>query len=162
MDMYMFVLDPLMGWDLAWSSSYWVEDLHSSDVCIRGLSRLNFRAEDPRGWSRCFYIVFLLGFFSKADLREGDHGELNLPGVDDPHLSTDTVIEFQRIFRFVWVVYWCDNIQCLHVGFVYRDIIADSLIAGGDYMVGGYNQTIEIDESMFGMYIWWHLNCCCI
>ena len=45
------------------------------------------------------------------------------------------------------------NIQCLHVGFVYRDIIADSLIAGGDYMVGGYNQTIEIDESMFGMYI---------
>ena len=38
-------------------------------------------------------------------------------------------------------------------GFVYRDIIADSLIAGGDYMVGGYNQTIEINESMFGMYI---------
>ena len=51
MDMYMFVLDPLMGWDLAWSSSYWVEDLPSSDVCICGLSRLNIRAEDPRGWS---------------------------------------------------------------------------------------------------------------
>ena len=41
-----------------------------------------------------FILYFLLGFFSKADLREGDHGELNLPGVDDPHLSTDTVIEF--------------------------------------------------------------------
>ena len=37
--------------------------------------------------------------------------------------------------------------------FYLRDIIAGSLIAGGDYMVGGYNQTIEIDESMFGMYI---------
>ena len=48
-----------------------------------------------------FILYFLLGFFSKADLLEGDHGELNLPGVDDPHLSTDTVIEFQRIFRFV-------------------------------------------------------------
>ena len=73
--------------------------------------------------------------------------------MDDPHLSTDTVIEFQRIFRFVCVLYCDDNIQCLHIGFVFRDIIADSLIAGGDYMVGGYNQTIEIDESMFGMYI---------
>ena len=73
--------------------------------------------------------------------------------MDDPHLSTDTVIEFQRIFRFVCVLYCDDNIQCLHIGFVYRDIIAYSLIAGGDYMVGGYNQTIEIDESMFGMYI---------
>ena len=51
-------------------------------------------------------------------------------------------------------MYCDDNIQCLHIGFVYRDIIAYSLIAGGDYMVGGYNQTIEIDESMFGMYIW--------
>ena len=52
-------------------------------------------------------------------------------------------------------MYCDDNIQCLHIGFVFRDIIADSLIAaaGGDYMVGGYNQTIEIDESMFGMYI---------
>ena len=46
------------------------------------------------------YCIFV-GFFSKADLREGDHGELKLPGVDDPHLSTDTVIEFQQIFRFV-------------------------------------------------------------
>ena len=103
-----------------------------------------------------FILYFLLGFFSKADLREGDHGELNLPGMDIPHLSTDTVIEFQRTFRFVCVLYCDDNIQCLHIGFVFRDIIADSLIAaaGGDYMVGGYNQTIEIDESMFGMYIW--------
>ena len=100
-DMYMFVFDPLIGMGPCLVIVILGFILHSSDVCVCGRSRLNFRAEDPRGWSQCFYIVFLLGFFSKADLREGDHGELKLPGVDDPHLSTDTVIEFQRIFRFV-------------------------------------------------------------
>ena len=39
------------------------------------------------------------------------------------------------------------------VYFVYRDIIAEHLLTvAGGYMVGGYNTTIEIDESMFGTY----------
>ena len=58
-----------------------------------------------------------------------------------------------ELFTCFLVLYCGDNIQCLPISFLFKNTIADSLIAGGDYMVGGYNQTIDVDESMFDMYI---------
>lgn len=53
-----------------------------------------------------------------------------VPASGDPHLSTDTIIEYQK---------------------VYRDMIGDHMVfCTSGYMVGGPGTTIEIDESMFG------------
>ena len=41
----------------------------------------------------CFYDISII----QADIRDGFHGELMLPSQGQPHLSTDTVIEFQKI-----------------------------------------------------------------
>ena len=67
---------------------------------------------------------------TQADLVDGDFDQLLVPEDDDRHLSTDTVIYYQKVFR---------------------DIIADFMISvSSGYMVGGPGTTIEIDESMFG------------
>ena len=45
----------------------------------------------------CFYDISII----QADIRDGFHGELMLPSQGQPHLSTDTVIEFQKIYRLL-------------------------------------------------------------
>ena len=65
----------------------------------------------------------------KADLEEGDYNDLVVPA---PHLSTDTIINIQKILR---------------------DIIADDAINSVSIaMVGGPGTVIEIDKSMFGKF----------
>jgi hypothetical protein len=68
--------------------------------------------------------------FFQADLDEGDYDDLVVPDSGDPHLSVNTIIEYQAVFR---------------------DVIGDFMMSvAGGYMVGGPGTTIEIDESMFG------------
>ena len=66
----------------------------------------------------------------QADLEEGDYDDLVVPARDAPHLSTDTIINIQKIFRDI--------------------IVDDTINSASSAMVGGLGTVIEIDESMFG------------
>ena len=67
----------------------------------------------------------------KADLDDGDYDHVEVPASGDPHLSSTTCVEYQKIFR---------------------DIISSAMMdkCSQDYMVGGPGTTIEIDESQYG------------
>ena len=68
-----------------------------------------------------------------------DYDQLVVPACGVPHLSSKTVVEYQKIFR---------------------DMISEEMMDQGsqDYMVGGVGTTIEIDESQYGSYKIYSLN----
>ena len=78
----------------------------------------------------CEFFIFLL-MLSQADLDDMDFDHLAVPANGAPHLSSTTVVEYQKIFR---------------------DMISSHMMDKGaqDYMVGGPGTTIEIDESQYG------------
>ena len=66
-------------------------------------------------------------------MDEEENEDLRMPGESAAHLSEQTVIEYQKVFR---------------------DLISDYMMDknSGDYMVGGPGCTIEIDESQYGLW----------